>query len=737
MLCQERTRESILPFAAILDRKSGWEKDDSTMRCIHAISRARSIGRLVWFGTASALILVTVFSVSCRSQRRRALADLHSREPRTRADAVLTLAELDGPDSLSKIGPLIKDPSAGVRLAVVRALAHMKSDAAMPILFTALRDRDPQIRLAAVDALGRMGSPAARDQLVPMLMDRDPVTRRAVAAALRRLGLDRAAQVGALARVRLQAILSAARSRQAAIRAQAAEKLGLCGLPEALPALKRLLGDHVALVADEALVALAAMGTKPALRLLHGALASGRFQVDDRLLDHLSRLSPSGLALVADAIPLQKVGLLLVGLEERCADHCPLACKTLCAWIAAPDWAGARSAWLLARKQPCPCAAKALDSLKDREKKIFLRLSAHQALTSRDIEDLAAAYDEHLPRRVMGPFLAGLPARIRQLVRHKALAQVRAYVQDSVSWLSEEDWKRLQQDPQAESLGRPAPKPQDRKARKLARLLSEYHPRSWKHVALLPPVVPKASAQAALDILGWLPDAEADLLRYAATGPRALRPAALRALANRPRKVTPALVAAIRSALAGPVASRAAAAMALRSAGSQAVIMLSRLLERDPSQEVRNEAAQSLAAVRLPGCRRALRQALRSRPEPGVVRALVAAGDGAAAPLLLGVLKTNPESLEMRVLVIEALGRLGSRDVQGLVEALSEQLAHPEPQVRASAARALGALGGADALESLKVCIQDFSAMVRRDCREALAATKAADSSGRSRPSGA
>ena len=634
----------------------------------------------------------------------------------------MTLAQIDGKDSLGHIGPLIRDKSAGVRLAVVRALARMKSRKVLPVLFVALRDRDPQIRLAAVDALGRSGRAEARDQLLYLLADRDPAIRRACRAALRRLGMDRGAQVEALAKVRLRSLLSAANAKQPAIRADAAEQLGRCGLPEVLPVLRRLLSDSSALVADEALVALANVGTKPALQLVRRALASKQFKVEDRLVAALANLEPAQWAQVADLLPLDKIVPLAVGLEEVCrtGSSCPVRCDLLCRWIAAPAWRAARSAWLAARSRSCPCAPRRLASLTDPEKRVFLLLSAGRTVTEADLSALTAKYEKTLPAAAMGPLLAQLPESLRELVRRRALERVRSYIEDSVSWLSEKDWQALEKDPGAEPLGRAPAKPQDKRARKLARLLASYRPRSWKDVNLLPPSVPRAGAEAALDVLGWLSGADADLLGFAARGPLSLRSRALSALAERPRKVDQTLVAVIRAALGGPVPLRAAAARALRSAKDKAVVMLAQLLRRDPSSEVRASAAESLAAIDLPGCRKALRSAFQRRPEPAVVRALVATGDGSAAHLLLKALKAHPDGLELRLLLIDALGRLGSRDSSELSKALVEQLSHPNTKVRAAAARALGFLASPLAISELKVCTHDFSGLVRRACRRAL-----------------
>ncbi len=672
-------------------------------------------------------VLVLLAAGGCRGDRRRALRDLHSKEPRQRADAVLTLASIDGPKALDRIGPLVKDPSAGVRLAVVRAVSRIKDRRAVTLLLMALRDKDPQVRLAAVIGLGKSADPRARDQLVHMLDDRDPVIRRASRAALTRMGLDRAAQVAALARVQLESLLSAAQSARPGVRVQAAERLGRCGLPGAEDALERLLADRNGQVADEALVALARLGSARALGLVRRTLAHGGFEAWDRFMAALAGIEPAQWAVLADILDADKVAVLAPSLQRACrkGKHCPVGCKVLCRWIGSKDWTVARAAYSSASDQSCGCVEGALEGLSDREKQIFLSLSVGQSLSSKTWKGLLAQYRTRLPHPGMGPFLERAPAMVQDAVRQAALAAAKAYVEDSVSWLSEEQWRKLESDPGATALGRPPAKPQDKRAKKLARLLSRYRPRSWRGVELLPTVVSVGTAMRAVDLLGWLPRAEADLVRFASSGPSALRRAALSALAHRTRKVDDELVAVIRSALAGDAKLRAAAATALRCAKLKAVVMLSQILWKDPSDQVRAAAAESLGAIDAPQARKALRNALRHRVEPAVIAALVHARDGEAAPILLSKLKANPSDPRLSTMLVDALGMLGSSQTPGLVDALADRLGHPEPAVRAAAAEALGRIGDAKVAGLLRVCSEDFSLRVRRACRKAVALIRA------------
>jgi HEAT repeat protein len=104
-----------------------------------------------------------------------------------RRDAcVAALARL-GEDRIETIAQGLAHPSAGVRSAVVEALAQMKLPRASEHVRAALDDHDATVRLTAARALHQLGSRLAERQLAAMARtDPDVAVRRAAHAALRR-----------------------------------------------------------------------------------------------------------------------------------------------------------------------------------------------------------------------------------------------------------------------------------------------------------------------------------------------------------------------------------------------------------------------------------------------------------------------------------------------------------------------------------------------------------------------
>jgi len=76
------------------------------------------------------------------------------------------------------------------RLALLRALGNLKTEAAMKPLHAALVDPDPRVREVGVRGLGRIGEPSARyvEDLVDVFSTGDPSLRRSVVLALGGIG---------------------------------------------------------------------------------------------------------------------------------------------------------------------------------------------------------------------------------------------------------------------------------------------------------------------------------------------------------------------------------------------------------------------------------------------------------------------------------------------------------------------------------------------------------------------
>jgi HEAT repeat protein len=101
-----------------------------------------------------------------------------------RAECIAALGHLGEPQ-VDWLARGLEDADAGVRGAVVEALARMKRPRASEHLRAALDDRDASVRLAAATALGQLGSRYAERQLAILARsDPDLAVRRAAHAAL-------------------------------------------------------------------------------------------------------------------------------------------------------------------------------------------------------------------------------------------------------------------------------------------------------------------------------------------------------------------------------------------------------------------------------------------------------------------------------------------------------------------------------------------------------------------------
>jgi HEAT repeat protein len=118
--------------------------------------------------------------------------------------------------------------------------------AVLPLLVAALRDPDSPVRQGAAKALGKMGQGAgpAIPPLVEKLADQDETVRKAATGALKEIGHDIAKTAPKETDPNRQAEITnasaGAQNKDAAVRRQAAEKLGTMGR-EARPAIPALV----------------------------------------------------------------------------------------------------------------------------------------------------------------------------------------------------------------------------------------------------------------------------------------------------------------------------------------------------------------------------------------------------------------------------------------------------------------------------------------------------------------
>jgi len=518
----------------------------------------------------------------CNADRRRAIAELHSSSPEVRARAALRLADLEGAKSVGRIRPLLYDPVAGVRLSAVSALVATGSSKAVVPVIIALRDAEPQVRLAAVRGLALLGDHRAVAPLLDRLDDASLAVRRAARMALSRLGESIERQVALRAqtlRVRYRTMLHA--SRFSAVLIKAARMLGRSQDPTVVGDLLPLLHEQPVEVVFAVGQALARIGTKPALSALVRLLRRTRS-------DSVRRAMRAAIETAVDTTPpgpwsyplLERPGsarrIVLIAMERSSTEAVP-ACRVLCP-VKSDDASplALLAAVRLSRKRHCACDVSFLDP----ELAVWVAVAVGQVPSRAMLARLSDWYRTHLPRRARGSILGRLDASVILPLRRHLVRLVSDYVEQSRSWLSEAQWKRLARDPKARPLGPKTVAPRDPKANRLRRLLARFPARSWKHVVLLPPGTATATVARALDLLGYLAGTSDVLADFSLKLPVDMAVVALTAVGHRSRPGNPssALVHAVRRALAGGPQRRMSAVAALAAVGKPAEVMLSQIL---------------------------------------------------------------------------------------------------------------------------------------------------------------
>ncbi len=96
-----------------------------------------------------------------------ALTDLITRDPaqHVRIEAIKTIAEMNGENTVSLLDPLVKDPDTDIARAAIRGLGIIGHPGALAPLFEALRSTDPELRIAALHALGERRDPQVPEKL--------------------------------------------------------------------------------------------------------------------------------------------------------------------------------------------------------------------------------------------------------------------------------------------------------------------------------------------------------------------------------------------------------------------------------------------------------------------------------------------------------------------------------------------------------------------------------------------
>jgi hypothetical protein len=310
-----------------------------------------------------------------------------------------------------------------------------------------------------------------------------------------------------------------------------------------------------------------------------------------------------------------------------------------------------------------------------------------------------------------------------------AKSRYEAYRHDAIKWITDEQWRDLDQGRDRKDRSGHGPTVKKKK-RGVEWILAKFPPRtaSGSVDPLLPPATTEASVVRAIRSLSSRPLARPWLARVATESPQVVRAAALLALAFSPDedggKIDPSVEQAVLIGVrARPKAVRRAALQGCRLLGTDAGQIAIGLL-RDKDFDLRSGAARCLGTLRATEAVGPLLSALRREHLVAVIQALAQIGDRRATkPIADLLMEDHPAGRQgERVIVVRSLGQLGD---PAAVPALERELTHPDWRVRRAAASALSRWAGRPSTKrALTICQQDYYTAVRRACSEALAAAK-------------
>lgn len=204
---------------------------------------------------------------------------LHSENPRVRRKAAADLGKSKGPDALSRLAELVRDPDVDVRMAVLRAIASLREIAGVPSMVVFLEDSDARIRSSAID--GAVEIYTHRDR---------PGVKRFLSIFTD--GRDKREPL-LVAPVDFQVYRSLAarlKDSDSGVRESAAEAIGILGGTEVVLDLVAALGDAAPSVRAAAVTAMVKVGTSADGEALVPLLKDSSSSVRRRAIEGLGRL---------------------------------------------------------------------------------------------------------------------------------------------------------------------------------------------------------------------------------------------------------------------------------------------------------------------------------------------------------------------------------------------------------------------------------------------------------------
>jgi len=221
---------------------------------------------------------------------------LGSRRLWKRAAAAATLGDMASPAAVPALLDALDDPARDVRAAATRSLALLGAAVAVEPIVEALAARRVQ-RAVGGWALMQIGAPALT-RLRGLLRHDDSAVRATAAELIGLVGeaSDSAELIGLL------------RDPSAEVRAKSAHALGRLGAGQAAAMLRGALGDRIFFVRAAAARALGQLADRPSIPALVHQAQTDRFEAAQAAARALAELSPAGLSTMA-ALPTGNVHL--------------------------------------------------------------------------------------------------------------------------------------------------------------------------------------------------------------------------------------------------------------------------------------------------------------------------------------------------------------------------------------------------------------------------------------------
>lgn len=671
------------------------------------LEKGRRIRRSVWLGL---LCLSLVLGTTCNG-RDRTRRLLESGDTHDRIEALEQLAESRDKGAAELIAPHVRDRSPRVRRAAVAALGAVGCRGHLNKLVGRLEDADLEVRLTAVRVLGDSKHNAARLPLLRALRDPSMVIRRAAAIALESHGLRRQQQAREVAKAELEEQISRLGRADDQLRASAARMVGMSGRSEGVEPLLRLLADRSPLVVEQAAWAAGRIGGSRVeaalIKLSRSREASDRRSAAVGLAELEHKEARAALVgLVADPIPKVRLAAL-TGLARSTESQDPLDAPAL--------------------KQVCQALMDPEVGVASRAARLLSLLQGAGVGCPREIGQLCdkAAAGE---ASVVDTLSAIRTRQVTEALIKLAESRYDAYRHDAIKWITDEQWRELDQDREKPSGPSPAVK---KKKRGVEWILAKFPTRSASGAVdpLLPPATTEASVVRAIRSLASRPLAQPWLSRVAIESPQAVRAAALVALAGSSKddgKTDPSVEQAILIGLRSrQKAVKRAALRACRILGKGAVRIAVSML-KDKDFDLRSGAASCLGTLGTKATEAVgpLISSLRREHLVAVIQALALIGDRRATkPIADLLMEDHPAGRQgERVIVVQSLGLLGD---PAAISALERELSHPDWKVRRAAASALSRWARRPSTKkALTICQQDYYTAVRQACSEALATAK-------------